>query len=652
MAVVELIYDVKAPAWVTGNTYVPKLGEPVYLTNGTYAIGDNVTQVQNLTFYGGSGGGSQTLQQVLTTGSVLTQNNTISGAYDLDFDVTNYTAKSSVRSRLIADDGVNQHYFDADITSGHAHIHSTTEIHGMAPKYLLETLSTNHSFNMEDGVGARISVNGGNSDLYFNELTNEIYAYSNNKFTFDAPNMDVTGNVNVTAGQFVFLDGNSQNMGIGRNVLASSLGLDIINGYNAIKILDSGEFGIYTLNINASTVPYLDASKNLISSSIQADGNNHLFTSNYGIDSIFTGGSDVLNIGATNADVINIGRAGATVNILGAALYEYAANQYVLDKLITLNYNGALASGAGVGFEIEENSVITGYLKTNASRNAFDFLVPAIASKATLSLSNLTADRQFDLPDAAGTIALQSYVTGLGYITASSTNTLTNKTLTSSTNVIGGATMTLGSDASFDTYYRNSSGVLTRLGNGTTGQVLQSTTGSAPAWTTPFALCPIYSGKQRFIPYNTITTSTGVAGSVWYTPYYVGRNHTVTTITLEVTTAVAASNVRLALYADNNGVPGALIESSLDISAATTGDKPYPFSTPRNLNAQVYWMAAQVSSASIGVRFSTSLPTMIYLGGSGTANTYKENQAYGAFPVNATPVVVSNSAMAITLTPQ
>lgn len=53
MAVVELRYDIKAPSWVTGNTNVPELGEPVYLTNGNYAFGDGVTQVQNLTFYGG-----------------------------------------------------------------------------------------------------------------------------------------------------------------------------------------------------------------------------------------------------------------------------------------------------------------------------------------------------------------------------------------------------------------------------------------------------------------------------------------------------------------------------------------------------------------------------------------------------------------------
>lgn len=53
--------------------------------------------------------------------------------------------------------------------------------------------------------------------------------------------------------------------------------------------------------------------------------------------------------------------------------------------------------------------------------------------------------------------------------------------------VIGGVTMTLGSDASYDMYYRNASGVLTRIPNGTTGQVLTATTSAAPGFASPAA---------------------------------------------------------------------------------------------------------------------------------------------------------------------
>jgi hypothetical protein len=64
------------------------------------------------------------------------------------------------------------------------------------------------------------------------------------------------------------------------------------------------------------------------------------------------------------------------------------------------------------------------------------------------------------------------------------TQTLTNKTLASSTDVIGGVTTTLGSDATGDIYFRNSSGVLTRLPIGGTGNILNVSAG-LPAWTTP-----------------------------------------------------------------------------------------------------------------------------------------------------------------------
>src|SRR5215470_2017743 len=57
----------------------------------------------------------------------------------------------------------------------------------------------------------------------------------------------------------------------------------------------------------------------------------------------------------------------------------------------------------------------------------------------------------------------------------------TNKTVTSSTNVLGGVTMTLGSDATGDIYYRSSGGLLTRLAIGSATQVL-TVSGGLPSW--------------------------------------------------------------------------------------------------------------------------------------------------------------------------
>lgn len=96
---------------------------------------------------------------------------------------------------------------------------------------------------------------------------------------------------------------------------------------------------------------------------------------------------------------------------------------------------------------------------------------------------------------ASGTTFNGSTAVTLSYNTigasplAGSTSLTTLGTVTTGTlstgAVIGGVTMTLGSDASYDVYYRGATGVLTRLANGTTGQFLGANTGAAPSWQTP-----------------------------------------------------------------------------------------------------------------------------------------------------------------------
>lgn len=98
---------------------------------------------------------------------------------------------------------------------------------------------------------------------------------------------------------------------------------------------------------------------------------------------------------------------------------------------------------------------------------------PANTFSYILASSAIVANRTIALPLLTGNDVM---------VTADFIQTLTNKTITSSTNVLGGVTMTLGSDASYDMYYRNSSGIITRLPNGTTGQTITATTSAAPTW--------------------------------------------------------------------------------------------------------------------------------------------------------------------------
>jgi len=111
-----------------------------------------------------------------------------------------------------------------------------------------------------------------------------------------------------------------------------------------------------------------------------------------------------------------------------------------------------------------------------------------------------TTQRKLTITGAAATLNATQVILGANTFTMPSetdtilgrisSDTLQNKTITNSNNVLGGVTMTLGSDAAYDTYYRGSGGVLTRLAPNTTAtkKFLRMTgdgeAGAAPAWDT------------------------------------------------------------------------------------------------------------------------------------------------------------------------
>jgi hypothetical protein len=126
-----------------------------------------------------------------------------------------------------------------------------------------------------------------------------------------------------------------------------------------------------------------------------------------------------------------------------------------------LNANGAWAIPAGGGGTTTNALTMNNSGSGAASGTTFNGSTAVTLSYNTIGASPL-----------AGSTSL----TTLGTVT---TGTLSTGA------VIGGVTMTLGSDASYDVYYRGATGVLTRLANGTTGQFLGANTGAAPSWQTP-----------------------------------------------------------------------------------------------------------------------------------------------------------------------
>ena len=146
---------------------------------------------------------------------------------------------------------------------------------------------------------------------------------------------------------------------------------------------------------------------------------------------------------------------------------------------------------------------------------AWDADLDAIAALAgTSGLLRKTATNTWSLDTTAyidNTVTTLSSLTTVGTLTSGSISTGF---------VVGGVTMTLGSDATGDIYYRNTGGILTRLAVGSAGQLLTVSSG-LPAWqtlTTTIAIgtTPITSGGVgRIIFEGTGNVAQENANFIW-----------------------------------------------------------------------------------------------------------------------------------------
>lgn len=100
---------------------------------------------------------------------------------------------------------------------------------------------------------------------------------------------------------------------------------------------------------------------------------------------------------------------------------------------------------------------------------------------------------------------------------------------------------------------------------------------------------------------TALATSTLTTGTLYAIPFIAPhRGATLSRIAAEVTTLLAASNIRLGLYSNKSLTsmyPNTMLEDSGNLSSATTGVKTY--TTNRILTpGYVYWMTINVSSSS------------------------------------------------------
>jgi hypothetical protein len=127
------------------------------------------------------------------------------------------------------------------------------------------------------------------------------------------------------------------------------------------------------------------------------------------------------DIGLANVD--NTSDANKPVSSAGQTALDLKAN--LANPTFTGTVNAAALTLSG---DLTVNGTTTTVNSTTVNvSNAFVFEGTANDFETTLTITDPTADRTITLPDATGTVALTSDIT----VTPSSTNTLTNKTLTS-----------------------------------------------------------------------------------------------------------------------------------------------------------------------------------------------------------------------------
>lgn len=265
---------------------------------------------------------------------------------------------------------------------------------------------------------------------------------------------------------------------------------------------------------------------------------------------------------------------------------------------------------------------------------ATDTLV-GLAATQTLTNKTLTAPVIATISNT-GTLTLPTSTDTL--VGKATTDTFTNKTLTASSNVIGGVTMTLGSDADGDIYYR-ASNVLTRLPKGTAGQVLTMNGGAtAPEWAAgggggglTVGTTTITSGTTTRVLYN----NAGVVGEYAVT----GTGNAVLSASPTLTGRISAADGLFATSVTTG--TGATAGLNVTANSLTTGNGA-------DLSSSSVTSGNVVSIAATGTAAASNTKTALNVATSG-ANATSTMTTYGA-QISNTSTGTSSTNIALQLT--
>jgi hypothetical protein len=181
----------------------------------------------------------------------------------------------------------------------------------------------------------------------------------------------------------------------------------------------------------------------------------------------------------TTGNYVGTVTAGTGLTSTGATTGEGIAHGLSVDASQSqITTVGTIGSGTWEGTTVAVAqggtgaTTLAGIGITLATHTAGDY-VQNITAGTGLTSSGATSGE--NIAHSLSVDASQSHITAVGTVTTGTWSTGA---------VIAGATMTLGSDATGDTYYRNASGVLTRLAKGSDTNVLTLASG-IPSWAAP-----------------------------------------------------------------------------------------------------------------------------------------------------------------------
>lgn len=147
----------------------------------------------------------------------------------------------------------------------------------------------------------------------------------------------------------------------------------------------------------------------------------------------------------------------------------------------------------------------------------------------------------------------------------------------------------------------------------------------------------------------TVTAPAALNGKISLVPIVFTDTAIIQALSIHVVTAVAAKTVRLGIYADNAGTPGALLFDAGTASVATVGVKD--IALPQLIKTGVYWLAvlSDITATATFAALPTIWGAVVSQAGSEALtpiNGFTGTQAFGALPATL-PWLTPNGAVAM-----